>query len=167
MKTFLQLLACTALVLFLGRELVWFAVSDETKIRWTTEKMVEGFNDTRLSKTLSGLHPDWRVPHTSVDRPRLADGLRSVFFTEKDPETRSFALRAEVEEESFEIDVDEGRAEVTFVVRMFRTTDESADPEWVVRVVGPWIDDEEHGWVALKSEYESLVGDSPGGRRRR
>lgn len=167
MKAVLKLVACTVLVLFIGRELVWLFVSDETKIRWTVEKMVDGFNDARLSKAISGLHPNWRVTGMSIDRPLLADGIRSVFFTEKHPETRAFALEALALEDSFEIQLLEDEAEVEFVVQIHRLGDGDPVLEWEVAIRGPWVRDEERGWVARESTYESLQGDSPGRRRPR
>jgi len=40
LKVVLQFVACTALLLFAGNELVWFFASDETRIRWRVEEMI-------------------------------------------------------------------------------------------------------------------------------
>jgi hypothetical protein len=162
MKAALQFIVCLVIVLFVGKELVWFFASDETRIRWRIEEMVEGFNDASLASASAALHPDWTVEdNTRVTRGLLKDGLRSVFFTEKQPETRAFALEAEVLPETWSISVAEEAATANFELAMYRLESDTRELEWRVRLNNTLSDDPELGWTIVRTGYESLEGDSP------
>lgn len=162
MKTVLKFIACTLAVLFVGNELRWLFASDETRIRWRMEEMVEGFNDASLSAASKSIHPEWGVrDNPSVTRGQLKDGLRSVFFSEKQPETRAFALEAEILPDSWTVSVAEGTATSSFELAMYRLTPEARVLEWRVKLDNDLRDDPELGWSLVKTGYESLEGDSP------
>jgi hypothetical protein len=165
MKLVLKFLACTVLVFFVVREARYLFASDEDRIQMCVEDMVSGFNAARLSSASAGIHSTWLVPDVGVTRPYLQDGLRSLFFQEKHPETRAFALSAEVDEDSWEISVEEATATATFVLRFHRLDTEPPTLEWEVRLDNRLIDDPKQGWCLVETRYESLTGARLGTRR--
>lgn len=158
MKIVIQFALCTMAVLFVGKNVVRFFASDETRIAWTVEGMVEGFNDARLSPTIAPFHRDWRAEGTQVSRPLLMDGLRSIFFTEKHAETKAFAYEAHLVEDSLAIDVQEDRADVTFEIDVWRLDRDPPSSVWRVRLKNRFIDDPDNGWQVLSSTPETLEG---------
>ena len=158
MKLVLKFVACTALVLFALNEARYLFASDEQRIEWCVEDMVSGFNKARLHKAGGGFHPTWIVPEAGLTRPHVMDGLRALFFQEKHPETRAFSLSAELDEDSWEVSVDEGKATAQFVMRFYSLATEPPTLEWEVRLDNKLIDDEELGWRLSETRYESLAG---------
>lgn len=165
MKLVLKFIASTVIVLFILQEARYFFASDEERIQWCIEDMVSGFNETRLGTASGGLHRTWNVPGTSIDRPLLQNGLRSLFFTEKHPETRAFALSAMVPPQSLEIDVREHSATANFTIEFRRLTGETSTVEWVVETQNELTNDADQGWCLTETRYESLSGAMLGRRR--
>lgn len=162
MRRLLAVLAA-ALVLFLvGRLAVLALVGDATRIRWRLESMVEGFNDTRLAPVLEGVAPDFQHDHSRVDRRLLADLLRSAFFHEKDPETGRFPLRAEIEEDTLEIALDEerpGHATALLNGRFLVLERGEWSSAWRARIELEWLEDDERGWQIVRSEHTDIEAD--------
>ena len=158
MKTVIQFVLCTIAVLFVGKRVVWFFASDETRIEWTIEGMIEGFNDARLSPTITPFHRDWRAQGTQVSRPLLMDGLRSIFFTEKHAETKAFAYEARLVEDSLTIELDEDKAAVNFEIDVWRLDRDPPASVWRVRIDNRFVDDPDNGWQVLSSRPETLDG---------
>lgn len=139
-----------------------FLASEETRIRWRIEAMMNGFNDTRLSPALSGVGAEWRDRTRRVDRQRLADGLRYLFFQEKDPDTKRFPYRVELEPGTLVIEVDpttRTRAEVAFEARFLALSRGEWRPTWRVRVRTEMHKHENLGWQMQESEHETLESD--------
>jgi hypothetical protein len=89
-----------------GRALVHALASDETLIRWKFEDACEGFDHTRMSPILDFIAHDFVDQQTGSRRDDIRAGVASVFFSEKDPVTRKFPLRAQVVPETLSIAVD-------------------------------------------------------------
>lgn len=136
--------------------------SEETRIRWRIESMMEGFNDTRLAPAMQGIGADWRDRTRRVDRTLLADGLRYLFFNEKDPQTKRFPYRVELDRETLAIEFapdDRTRAEVTFEARFEALADGEWTPTWRLRVSTSMHKHENLGWQLQESEHETLESD--------
>lgn len=166
----LLLALAAALVLFVvGRWLVLALVPETTRIRWRLESMQDGFNETRLAPCLEGLAPLWRHRGGEVDRARFADALRAAFFNEKDPETGRFALRAEIEPDTLEVelDADDDDKAVARCVGRFLVLERGAwSSAWRARLELELARDDERGWQVVRSEHEDLESDGrfPGTR---
>jgi hypothetical protein len=167
MRRILLVLIALSLVVLLAQRVRWWLASDATRIRWRLEEMEEGFNASRLAPCLRGVADGWRDADARVDRDRLADVLRSLFFHEVDPDSGRFLYRVELERETLEIETDpagDGQARVQ-VVALFSTLQGQAwSPTWRVRVRAEMAEDEDDGWQAIRSEHETLDSD---GRLRR
>lgn len=160
-----RLLVATAaaLALFLvGRWAVLALVGEPTRIRWRLEAMCEGFNETRLAPCLEGVAPEWRHAHSGLDRARLADALRSIFFHEKDPQSGRFPLRAEIEADSLEIEIDEherGKARVLLNGRFQVLERGQWSDAWRARIELELAKHDERGWQVVRSEHTDLEAD--------
>jgi hypothetical protein len=159
----LLLALAAALVLFVvGRWVVLALVPETTRIRWRLEAMCAGFNETRLSPCLSGVAPAWRHAGSGLDRDRLTDALRSVFFHEKDPESGRFPLRAEIEPDSLEIeldDEDDARARAQLIGRFLVLERGEWSSAWRARIALELARDPERGWQVVRSEHTDLEAD--------
>jgi len=159
----LLLALAAALVLFVvGRWVVLALVPQTTRIRWRLESMCEGFNETRLSPCLSGVAPTWRHASGGLDRERLTDALRSIFFHEKDPESGRFPLRAEIEPDSLEIELDEAddaRARAHLIGRFLVLEHGEWSSAWRARIGLELARDPERGWQVVRSEHTDLEAD--------
>lgn len=148
MRRFLLVLA-VLLALALGVRWVALALaSDETKIRHRIEGMVEAFNDQRMNPIMAGMSPTFSDVESGYQREDLRDALRYVFFNERDPDTRRFALRAELLDAPLQIELQPGepkRARVTIAVRIVRLSGEGEKPWWDARIGGDW-ELAEAGW---------------------
>ncbi len=158
MKLVIKYIACTVLVLFALNEARYLFASDEERIEWCVEDMVSGFNKASLRAAGGGFHPSWIAPDAGLTRPHVLDGLRALFFQEKHPETRAFALSVELDEDSWEVAIDEGTATASFVLRFYKLATEPPTLEWEVRLDNKLIDDEKLGWRLTETRYESLAG---------
>lgn len=162
MRRFLKLLVVGAALLVAVYFLRNFFASDETRIRWRIESMMEGFNETRLSPAMQGIGAEWRDESRRVDRARLADALRYLFFNEKDPQTRAFPYRAELVPDTLLIefeDTDRSRARVDFEARFLMLNASEWEPTWRVRVRGSIEEHENLGWQLQQSSHETLESD--------
>ncbi len=157
-KPLLILAAAVVAVLALRQALA----SEETRIRWRLESMMEGFNDTRLAPAMQGIGADWRDRTRRVDRPRLADGLRYLFLNEKDPATKRFPYRVELDRDTLAIELspdDRTRAQVTFEALFHALKDGQWTPTWRLRISTSMHKHENLGWQLQESEHETLESD--------
>lgn len=167
MRRVLLIAIALSLLALLGLRVRWWLASDATRIRWRLEEMEAGFNDARLAPCLRGVAADWRDADAGVDRERLADVLRSLFFHENDPDSGRFLYRVELERDGLAIEVEpegEGRARVDLVARFSTLQGGDWSPTWRVRLRVDMLEDAERGWQAVRSEHETLESD---GRLRR
>lgn len=150
-----------ALLLLAILELRVRLASPETRIRWRIEEMVEGFNDARVSPCMKGVAEEWRDEGGRVDRSRLADGLRYTFFQEKDPKTKAFRFRVELEEELvIVLDPEDGEsATVELLARFDCLRLEEWTPTWRVNIGAEMVEHEEDGWQVVRTRRETLWSD--------
>ena len=167
MRRVLLIAIALSLLALLGLRVRWWLASDATRIRWRLEQMEAGFNDSRLGPCLRGVAEGWRDADAGIDRDRLADVLRSLFFHENDPDSGRFLYRVELERDTLVIETDpgrEGNARVEVVARFSTLQGEDWSPTWRLRVRAEMAEDPERGWQAVRSEHETLESD---GRLRR
>lgn len=159
-----------AIALFVvGRWVALALVPETTRIRWRLESMCDGFNETRLSPCLSGIAPGWRHASDGLDRERLTDALRSLFFHERDPQSGRFPLRAEIEPDTLEITLDEqdeARAGARLVGRFLVLEGGAWSSAWRARLELELARDAERGWQVARSAHVDLESDGrfPGTR---
>lgn len=159
-----------AMLLFVaGRFVVHALASPETKVRWRIQSMVDGFNRQRASPVLRGFASDYRDESSGADRELVHQGVVSLFFREKDPETKAFRLRAEIPDEELDVVVEEGgeRATARGVLTVYRRegSDGGEAVLWRVSFEGvldrddPQRDD--RVWRFERSTHETLDGERP------
>jgi hypothetical protein len=155
------LLALAALALLAqGLRLVF--ATEEQRIRWRIESMLEGFNSARLAPTLRGIGATWQDERRRVQRAQLADALRYLFFNSKDPQTRAFPYRVELDRGTLHIAVDrEDRslAEVSFEALFSALQDGEWTTTWRLRVEGELQKHENLGWQFQQSSHVTLESD--------
>lgn len=152
-----------ALALYLGIQgLRTFFASPEKRIRWRIESMMEGFNDTRLAPAMQGIGAEWRDRTRRVERARLADGLRYLFLNEKDPETKAFPYRVELDPDTFAVEfpsADRTRADVRFEALFEALANGEWTPTWRLRISTSMQEHENLGWQMHETEHETLESD--------
>ena len=96
-------------LLYFGvRAIVHFFASDETKIRWVVEDMVDGFNETRMNPVMTGLAQEFVHEDPPVHKDEARAMLAQMFLQDKDPQTKRFPYRVRVPEEEFRLQVQRG-----------------------------------------------------------
>lgn len=136
------------LLFLVGRWAYRALASDETKIRWRIEEMVDGFNDCKTGRVLDGLAPDFRDRASGATRQDVHAALVQVFFEQTDSRTHEFTLRAELVADDLAIAVertDPPRAEVAAHVLFHERTPNGEQLVWDARVLGQWEQGED-GW---------------------
>jgi hypothetical protein len=138
-STVLKAAALLAIAVLAGRW-IWRALaSDETKIRWVCEDMLDGFNQMRTARVVRGLAPAFLDESSGVTREEVREVCIYVFMNELDPDDKGFALRAEFVPEEWTVKVAEGtpkRATATLGARFFDKRGEKERLFWQARVEG-------------------------------
>jgi len=167
MRRSLLVLIALAAALLAGQRLRWWLSSDATRIRWRLEEMEEGFNRARLGPCLRAVAKDWRDESSGLERALLAEILRALFFSERDPDSGRFRFRVELERETLSIELaagERGRARVQAVAHFAALERGQWTPTWSVRVRADLAWEDGLGWQVHRSEHETLESD---GRLRR
>jgi len=161
MRRIALIVVVVALVILGAMELRVRLASPETRVRWRIGEMIEGFNDARVGPCLRGVATSWSDERGRVDRERLANGLRYLFLQERDPKTKAFRFRVELEEEPVvAIDpANDAAAHVELVAHFECLTRDEWSTTWRVRIEAEMIDDEEEGWQVTVTERETLESD--------
>lgn len=160
-------LILAAIVLVLGglalRLLVQGMASDETKIRWMLEEMVEGFDEGQAGQSISGLARDWTHEGRPIDR----DTIRGYVFgqTMQKGKGLPFPWDAEVPEETLVIEVapEGGSATLTAEVRFSELTGATSEEDgtwnerWHLRLEAD-VQETEDGWRIVSSRHEDIQG---------
>jgi len=129
MKRVLFGILAVVLLWFGVRAIVHLLASDETKIRWLVEDMVDGFNETRMNPIMTGLAQDFVDEHSGRGKDDVRAALAQMFLQDKDPKTKRFPYRVQVPEQEFSVQVQ--RAEPrTAALDLVANFDESAGEEW-------------------------------------
>jgi hypothetical protein len=143
-----------------GRWLVRALSSDEARITRAIEDACAGFGDARMDPVLSALAPDFRDETSGFDRADLHAALASAFFQEKDPATRAFPYRAEVDPATLTIQVQRGApdtAEVGLVATIVDVRGGGRREAWRFRLAGR-MEERDQGWCFVRAEHRTLAG---------
>jgi hypothetical protein len=154
-------LMALAVLWFGGRVLVHALASNETLIRWKLEDACEGFNDARMSPILDFIARDFLDQSSGAHRDDVRAGAAAAFFTEKDPKTRAFPLRAHVVPDTLAITIDEAdkkQAQMRCTIRIVDTSGGGERVVWEFRLNGRLFDGDD-GWQLVESRREDDKGD--------
>ncbi|MFT5049896.1 MAG: hypothetical protein ACI8QZ_001289 [Chlamydiales bacterium] len=91
-----------------GRALRVAMASDEQQVRWVFEKLQRGFDNTRLGPVIRGFDENYMDESSGMTREDLRSTLIYLFLNEKDPETRRFSLRMELDSDALQVEVADG-----------------------------------------------------------
>ena len=162
MKRFLLTALATIVLALFGRMLVRAIASDETKIRWQLDALVEAFDETSNNGCTAVLAQDYLDETSGADRALVRQGLAYLFFHGKDPVTKGFVYRLELPEESTTIRVDEaaGTAHVALTARMLEKHAESERIAWETRIDAELVESDGE-WLIRRSEHATLAGRMP------
>lgn len=148
-------------LLFVGaRALVWLLASDETRIRWRIEAMVEGFNATRMNPILDGLAREFVEETWGADRELARAGLARLFLERKDPVSRGFLYVLEVPDEELAIELQPGepaRAKVGMVLQVEERRGAERTLAWKARLEGELVESDD-GWKFTRARCDTLEG---------
>ncbi len=134
--------------------------SDETKIRVAIEDACEGFGEKRMDPILAVLARDFRDEPSGRDREDVRRAVAAAFFQEKDPETRGFPYRCEVDPKAIEIQLVKGdpdRATVTFPGTVVDVRSGGRREAWSFQLTGQ-MEEREDGWCFVTTEHKTLEG---------
>lgn len=162
MRRVLFSLATLVVLWFAGRALVRFFASDETKIRWTVDAMVEGFNDTRMNPILEGLDRAFLDETFGADRDMVRSACAYLFFQAKDDATKKFLYRAEWAPGAITVVEGSGdapsRAEADLDVRFFQRKGAGEELVWRA-LVRAQFEERDGEWRIVRSETRTLEGE--------
>lgn len=162
MKRLLLVVVGALAVYLAGRALVHALASHETRIGWVIDRMVEGFNDTRMSPILAGLDREFLDDTWGADRDTVRAAAAHLFFNELDHQTKEFLFRAEWTLESLEVsEADAPSAKIVLEARFFERRGESEELAWRVRVEGEMHLDPEGRWCFARTRTTTLEGQKP------
>jgi len=161
MKKYLLILigisACAALAYW-----VYLAsASDDTRIRWLVADMLEGFNDSRAGRVVSGLSEDFSEDTVHVSREEIKGFLLQLFLTERDPETKEFRFKAEISD--LQISVKGGdppKASARLTATLLQKSGAQWASAWVVDVEAG-LGKEDGDWKFFRSRHTSREGRRP------
>lgn len=143
--------AALAVLFFAGRWLVHALASDETRIRWVVEDMVDGFNAQRNDRVLAGLAKEFRDETSGATRDDVRQALAYAFFNEVDPKTNRFRLKARMADAPPVVQVQEGEpptAKAAVAVDIALLREDREERWWDARVEGELLKrDGEWLWV--------------------
>lgn len=160
MRRILLGLAAALLLFFVGRAIVRAIVSDETKIRWLVEDMRDGFDRTRMDPVLVAFAESFRDETSGADRPSVREALAYLFLTAKDPQTKAFPYRVEVDISKLAIDAstpDAPTADCDLDARFFDLRGGEEKLAWEIAIASRWIRGE-YGWRIASTRYETKSG---------
>jgi len=153
-------LAAALLAFLAGRAIVRAIVSDETKIRWLVEDMRDGFDRTRMDPILVAFAEGFRDETSGADRQDLREALAYLFLTAKDPRTKAFPYRVEVEISKITIDAsspDSPTADCDLGARFFDLSEGQDELTWEIAISSRWTRGE-YGWRIASTRYETRSG---------
>jgi hypothetical protein len=160
MKRILLAVAVLAVCFFGGRALIRALASDETKIRWLVEDMVDGFNETRMDPIRDGLDVNFLDETYGADRELVRVALAHLFFQSNDPVTKKFLYFAEHTLGPVTIMKDANgtpHATTDVEIAFSKRTGETFEPAWKVRVHAT-LEKRDGGWRFFRTETSTLSG---------
>jgi hypothetical protein len=160
MKKIVLAVLAIAVLFFGGRALLRALVSDETKIGWVVDDMIEGFNETDNDQVREGLDVNFLDEAYGVDRELVRLALAHLFFNAKDPATKKFLYHAEHTLGPVAITKGESGAksattdlEVTFSKRK----GDALEPAWKIRVHAT-LEQKDGRWRFFRTTTSTLSG---------
>jgi hypothetical protein len=141
----------------------WFVramSSDETKIRVAIEEACEGFGEKRMDPILALLARDFRDETSGFEREDVRRVVAGAFFQEKDPETKGFPYRCEIDPAAIEIELVKGdpdRAKVAFPGTVVDVRGGGRREAWSFRLTGR-MEERDDGWCFVTTEHETVGG---------
>ncbi len=160
-KKFAFVLIALSIVWFGGRALVHAFASNETLIRWKLEDACEGFNNTRMSPILDFIARDFVDQSSGAHRDDVRGGAAGAFFTEKDPKTRAFPLRAEVVPDTLAIEIDPAdkkHAHLGCTIKIIDTSAGAQSTRWEFGLIGQLVNGDD-GWQLVETTHDDKKGD--------
>jgi hypothetical protein len=160
LKRILLALAVGVGLFLVVRAAIRALASDETKIRWTVEDMAEGFDRTRMDPILVAFAPGFQDETSGSDRQNVREALAYLFLTAKDPETKAFPYRVEVDVRRIAVDradPDSPTAECELGARFLDRRGGRETAAWEIAIESRWRRGE-YGWRIESTRYESKSG---------
>jgi hypothetical protein len=158
MKRALLLLVGLVGLYFAGRTLYRLLAPAETKIRWTLEGGVAGFNAQRMDACLEPLAPAFLDATAGIGRDEVREALVVLFLQGIHGEGVPYRLELPRDDLSIEFEPgNEAAAKVGLVLRFFETSAATERLVWEVRVRAEMVR-QEPGWRVLSSTHETLAG---------
>lgn len=139
------------------RWLVVALASDETRIRWSVEEMVAGFNEGSGKRATSGFAETWDHGDTELRRDDLRGYLLAEFQQQRSQKARRLTLRVDVPEDTLVIAVVDERATLELEARFEKLRGEEWQPLWRMRVEAV-LSKGEDGWKIVETAKEDLEG---------
>ena len=158
MKRWVALLGLVVFAIVGLRTVILALASDEARIRWAIEDMIEGYQEGDVGDSTEYLAREWTHEEApGIDVEYLKQGMRGRYLTDRQEGHRR---RAGLDEESLAIDVTEDLATTVFEVRFFRTRTDQEQLEWHARFRADWRRGD-GGWEILRSGHENVSGQRP------
>lgn len=157
-RRFLGLVAAAA-ILWLGIALFGRHLGDEDRIRGLFAAEASHFNACRALSVLDSFASDYRDDTTGLGRQELRAGLLWLFQNRRDPATRRFAYRLEVDEE-LPVAVDGDRAQATLRFRLHEGQDPDPRVRWEAEVTAG-LERRDGRWSIVGSRHRTLQGRPP------
>jgi hypothetical protein len=155
MKRLLLLALATVIVVLGVRALVRSLASDETKIRWRIESIVEAYNSGDVGDTIYPIAKDWRHDGSLFDREDMRRVLVAEFFQDRDPETKKLARRVEVDTDALVVEIDGDTASAEFEASFSRLIKGEWIPGWRARITADF-ESGKNGWFVHASRHINL-----------
>ena len=159
MKRVLLLLVGLGLAYFGGRALWRALASPETKIRWTLEGGVAGFNAQRTDPCLEPLAASFVDETTGIGRDHVREALIVLFLQTMQDGADGFPYRLELPRDQLAIEVESGNeaASVELVLRFLEQAGDTEQVAWEIHVKGR-MERQDPGWRLVSTTHETVSG---------
>ena len=136
-------------------------LSDEERVRRIILSMADGFNRSRAGQIVDPLAEGYVEETSRHDRTDVRGYLGVLFLTQRDPKTKEFRYRVEVENLSVTMDAEKpGKAQVVVVASFLALGARGYEPVWRVEVSAS-LDRTDDGWKVMRSTHRGLSGKRP------
>jgi len=136
-------------------------LSDEERVRQIILSMADGFNRSRAGQIVDPLAEGYVEETSRHDRTDVRGYLGVLFLTQRDPKTKEFRYRVEVENLSVTMDAEKpGKAQVVVVASFLALGARGYEPVWRVEVSAS-LDRTDDGWKVMRSTHRGLSGKRP------
>ena len=160
MKKIALTLAAALIAWALGYWIYLLCASDSTRIRWLIEKMERGFNASSARATVSGLADGFVEETSGVEREEIHKFLLYLFFHERDPQTKEFKYRVELDPPEIDISAERKAATVKLAARFLERRGGTWQATWEVGIDADLKKGNE-GWRIVQSRHRTERGRRP------